>query len=115
MVSVNDTLSTEIKFCDKMKECGHECDGIRGEPSCLPCMNVEHKAQSVVEQLAREFKALSTDMCEICFDDLGEAPGVIMCKSNHVYHAHCIKLYLETAYSTLNITFGWMVCPGCKQ
>ena len=39
----------QIRYCNKIKECGHECDGIRGEPECLPCISEECKAPSIVE------------------------------------------------------------------
>lgn len=39
----------EFKYCNKMKNCGHECDGIKGEPECIPCMSEECAAPSIVE------------------------------------------------------------------
>ena len=26
-------------FCNKEKECGHLCKGVKGESECLPCLN----------------------------------------------------------------------------
>ena len=27
-------------FCNKEKECGHQCKGVAGESECLPCLNL---------------------------------------------------------------------------
>ena len=28
-------------FCNIFKNCGHQCDGLKGEPVCLPCLYPE--------------------------------------------------------------------------
>ena len=33
----------EIRFCHKVKSCGHKCMGCRGETACLPCLEPECK------------------------------------------------------------------------
>ena len=32
----------------------------------------------------------------------------------HVFHAKCIKDYIEAGWTTLNITFSFLNCPACK-
>ena len=38
-----------INYCNKIKQCGHNCDGIKGEPECIPCMSEECKAETMIE------------------------------------------------------------------
>ena len=30
-----------FQFCDKVKDCGHNCKGVAGESECLPCLKTE--------------------------------------------------------------------------
>ena len=76
----------KLRFCDIVKPCGHNCDGVRGEEKCLPCMSDECKAATAAEQVRRQFKYTESDNCEICMESLGEAPCIQVCKK-HVFHA----------------------------
>ena len=42
---------TEMNFCNKVKSCGHECDGVKGEHKCLPCLHPDCGADNVAAQL----------------------------------------------------------------
>ena len=97
-----------------MKSCGHNCDGIRGEQHCLPCMSTECQADSIIEQLQRDFKACETDLCGICIEELGAEPCVRVCET-HVFHGQCIYDYVEKGCTSLNITFNFLNCPTCKK
>jgi hypothetical protein len=49
--------------CDKMLQCGHACQGFKGEPKCLPCLNpecVEKNPSLTLDQNCDEF-------CTICY------------------------------------------------
>ena len=36
-------------YCNKVLGCGHECDGIRDEPECLPCLHPDCGAETAAE------------------------------------------------------------------
>ena len=77
-------------------------------------MSEECKADCAAAQARREFTAHENELCGICMYELGEAPCVRVCKSNHVFHGECIKELLERGYTTLNITWNYLDCPSCK-
>ena len=56
----------EIQFCNKLHECGHNCDGIKGETECLPCMSTACCAPNMAEQLKREMPEWEESPCAIC-------------------------------------------------
>ena len=110
-----ETTIEKISFCNKIiEECGHNCYGIKGEAKCLPCLSDDHKADSVIEQLLKDFNSIESDLCGICLEELGEFACVRICEK-HALHGTCMKEYLLAGYSTLNITFGWMSCPNCRK
>ena len=101
-------------YCNKVLGCGHECDGIRDEPECLPCLHPDCGAQTAAEALKREIACTIDDACGICFAGLSEAPCVRVCK-NHIFHASCVKVLLESGWSTMSISFSFLNCPTCKN
>ena len=66
-------------YCNKMKECGHECDGIRDEPECLPCLHKDCGASTQIEALRRKISCTVESECGICFASLAEAPCIRVC------------------------------------
>ena len=38
-----------IRYCNALKDCGHNCDGVKGETECLPCMNKDCTAETYAE------------------------------------------------------------------
>ena len=106
---------SEFQFCNKMKDCGHECDGVRGEHTCIPCLHPDCGAENVADQLKREIPATSADECSICcFAILADAPCVRVC-NNHVFHAKCVKTLIDNKWNTLRISFAFLDCPACKK
>lgn len=101
-------------YCNRVKECGHECDGVRDEPVCLPCLQPECAASSVAEALKRDIHVTLEDECGICFAALGVAPCLRVC-THHVFHASCIKVLIESRWTTKSITFSHLNCPTCKE
>mmetsp|Transcript_18310 Transcript_18310/g.22829 ORF Transcript_18310/g.22829 Transcript_18310/m.22829 type:complete len:84 (+) Transcript_18310:51-302(+) len=75
-----------IKYCNILKSCGHECDGIQGESKCLPCIREDCMAENVAEQIKRDFKAYEHELCGICIVELGDAPCIQVCSAHHVFH-----------------------------
>ena len=101
-------------YCNKVKECGHECDGVRGEPVCMPCLHVDCGAETAAEALLREISVTNDDECGICFAGLSVAPCLQVCK-NHVFHASCVRLLIESRWTTMSISFAYLGCPTCKK
>ena len=33
-------LDGGLPFCNKMKDCGHKCEGVKDEDECLPCLRL---------------------------------------------------------------------------
>ena len=96
-----------IEKCQKcVKACGHTCNGVHGEESCLPCLDPDCRA--LCQQNCE-------DTCTICFDkDLKEEACVqLLC--GHVFHANCMLKHLKQKWKTLNINFSYLACPTCKQ
>ena len=79
----------EFRFCNKMKDCGHECDGVFGESECLPCLHEDCGAENIAEAILRDISQTKNDLCSICFEELGARPCVRVCQ-NHIFHANCI-------------------------
>ena len=104
------TLSLDLNFCGKIKDCGHACKGVPNEEECLPCMNpqcledagavAEIQPQDLMDMSPEQIQALqrkpsiknknTEENCNICHTDpLGAKPMIILgCR--HVYHANCV-------------------------
>ena len=74
----------KIFFCRKIKNCKHACTGVKGETTCLPCL--EPECIPVNSRLPAK-----SELCSICYtSELSEEPCVqIGC--GHVYHADCVR------------------------
>ena len=49
MVEAIPTQDCNIARCNKLKDCAHNCYGVKGEHKCLPCLSEECAAESVIE------------------------------------------------------------------
>ncbi|KAG0414124.1 hypothetical protein HPB47_008717, partial [Ixodes persulcatus] len=92
--------------CSKTHLCGHLCNGIRGEASCLPCL---HGCGT-----ARGLRQDADDMCMICFSEALSCAPAIQLTCGHVFHYHCCKTVLSRSWSGPRITFSFSLCPICK-
>lgn len=97
-----------------MKDCGHECDGIWGEPECLPCLHVDCGPKNAAQAITRVISVTKVDLCGICLAEYGDSPCIRVC-TNHIFHANCILRMLEAKWTTMSITFAFICCPACKK
>ncbi|XP_041356631.1 E3 ubiquitin-protein ligase MYCBP2-like isoform X3 [Gigantopelta aegis] len=95
--------------CIKILPCGHSCGGIKNEEKCLPCL---HRCQSCDQKSLRQD---ADDMCMICFTEALSAAPAIHLKCGHVFHLHCCRKILEKKWVGPRITFGFSLCPICKD
>ncbi|XP_077518796.1 MYC binding protein highwire isoform X2 [Amblyomma americanum] len=92
--------------CSKTHPCGHLCNGIRGETTCLPCLHGCAGAKGLRQD--------ADDMCMICFSEALSCAPAIQLSCGHVFHYHCCKTVLSRSWSGPRITFGFSLCPICK-
>lgn len=91
--------------CTKMLDCGHACGGIRGEETCLPCLQCADDDGLFVD---------ADDFCSICWtDNLGAAPCIRM-DCGHVFHSECVHALIGRRWPGPSITFTFADCPCCK-
>lgn len=95
--------------CTKILPCGHTCGGIKNEESCLPCL---HRCPAPNQQMLKQD---ADDMCMICFTEALSAAPAIQLKCAHVFHLHCTKNVLSRKWIGPRITFGFSLCPICKD
>lgn len=108
-------LAGGLPFCNKPKDCGCKCAGVKDEEECLPCL----KPQCVNggDGAAASASNLPThdELCSICYTcELREEPSVQL-TCGHVFHANCVIELLKHKWTTLRITFAFMNCPACKS
>ena len=86
--------------------CHHQCDGIKGEKVCLPCL-VPDCAQNTSRTSNESF-------CNICWvEGLGQAPCIqLVC--GHVFHFTCMQTKLGKGWPSARITFHFLSCPLCN-
>ncbi|XP_062580615.1 E3 ubiquitin-protein ligase MYCBP2-like [Saccostrea cucullata] len=94
--------------CQKVLACGHQCGGIANEEECLPCL---HNCPPYQDKLKQD----ADDMCMICFTEALSAAPAIQLKCKHVFHLHCSRNILEKRWVGPRITFGFSLCPICKN
>lgn len=94
--------------CSKTHPCGHPCGGVKNEDSCLPCLHGCDKNTGCLKQDA-------DDMCMICFTEALSAAPAIQLDCTHVFHLQCTRRVLENRWLGPRITFGFMLCPICKN
>lgn len=62
--------SDNLFFCRKVKNCKHQCTGVKGESKCLPCL--EPGCIPAKSRLPEK-----TELCSICYTcELAEEPSV---------------------------------------
>ncbi|CAN8006354.1 unnamed protein product, partial [Ixodes hexagonus] len=102
----SDCREHAVNACSKTHACGHLCNGIRGEVTCLPCL---HGCGT-----ARGLRQDADDMCMICFSEALSCAPAIQLSCGHVFHYHCCKTVLSRSWSGPRITFSFSLCPICK-
>ncbi|KAH8041514.1 hypothetical protein HPB51_016959 [Rhipicephalus microplus] len=93
--------------CSKVHPCGHLCNGIRNETTCLPCLHGCGAAKGLRQD--------ADDMCMICFSEALSCAPAVQLSCGHVFHYHCCKTVLSRGWSGPRITFGFSLCPICKR
>ena len=94
--------------CEKVKACGHNCKGFRGEKKCLPCLHEDCAAQSKLENLP---DVNDDSYCTICnTSGMGSEPCVLL-ECRHVYHLNCLLKNLNKKSVTPRIVFNFLNCP----
>ncbi|XP_077200061.1 E3 ubiquitin-protein ligase MYCBP2 isoform X16 [Paroedura picta] len=94
--------------CSKTHPCGHPCGGVKNEEHCLPCLHGCDKSATTLKQDA-------DDMCMICFTEALSAAPAIQLDCSHIFHLQCCCRVLENKWLGPRITFGFMLCPICKN
>ena len=92
--------------CLKVHSCGHACDGLRDEETCLPCLHGCDTGAKLTQD--------RDDECMMCYSgSLSEAPCLRL-KCGHVFHLHCVQRLLDVGYSGPRIDFKFCQCPICR-
>ncbi|XP_048349653.1 E3 ubiquitin-protein ligase MYCBP2 isoform X14 [Sphaerodactylus townsendi] len=94
--------------CSRTHPCGHPCGGVRNEEHCMPCLHGCDKSATTLKQDA-------DDMCMICFTEALSAAPAIQLDCSHIFHLQCCCRVLENKWLGPRITFGFMLCPICKN
>eukprot|EP01062_Namystynia_karyoxenos_P043120 TRINITY_DN3156_c0_g2_i1.p1 TRINITY_DN3156_c0_g2~~TRINITY_DN3156_c0_g2_i1.p1 ORF type:complete len:929 (+),score=271.75 TRINITY_DN3156_c0_g2_i1:59-2788(+) len=94
--------------CTSTLPCGHPCNGVLGERTCLPCL---HPDCSAHPRDAPE----GDDLCSICWtDSLSSAPCVRL-ECGHIVHFRCVFEKLDSGWPSSRISFSFMNCGVCAQ
>ena len=106
---VNAAEGPMIPLCTKQLTCGHQCNGVKNEHSCPPCLDPACAPNHYKGGVNAD------DMCRICYTyELGaEACSRLSC--GHIYHTNCLINQLKAKWSTLYYTWRFMNCPECNQ
>lgn len=105
-VTCADCREHAANACSKTHPCGHLCNGIRSETTCLPCLHGCGAAKGLRQD--------ADDMCMICFSEALSCAPAVQLSCGHVFHYHCCKTVLSRGWSGPRITFGFSLCPICK-
>ncbi|KAL1432940.1 hypothetical protein MTO96_001928 [Rhipicephalus appendiculatus] len=106
-VTCADCREHAANACSKTHPCGHLCNGIRNETTCLPCLHGCGAAKGLRQD--------ADDMCMICFSEALSCAPAVQLSCGHVFHYHCCKTVLSRGWSGPRITFGFSLCPICKD
>eukprot|EP01133_Synstelium_polycarpum_P011629 gene11629-13579_t len=97
--------------CIKCHPCGHQCDGVRDEEVCLPCL---HGCRKEIVPQTKKLSQDCDDFCLICWTEtLSEAPSIQL-ECGHIFHHECTRQLLERRWNGSRITLGFSKCPICK-
>ena len=92
--------------CARVHACSHQCDGIRDERVCLPCLTASCSLNTS--------KTTREEFCSICWTEtLGQAP-CIQLSCTHVFHLSCMLTKLSKGWPSARITFYFLQCPLCN-
>ena len=119
--------------------CHHQCDGIKGEKVCLPCLVAD--CPQNVSRVSREdwcnicwyphhaaftpshspmaactalLTVLMSMVCPLCRTEmLGQAP-CLQLQCGHVFHLTCMGTKLGKGWPSARITFHFLSCPLCN-
>ena len=84
-------LAGGLPFCNKPKECGHKCAGVKHEEKCLPCLKPECATRGDSSSAEKINLPSHNEVCNICFTgELREEPSIQL-GCGHIFHAKCIK------------------------
>ncbi|XP_062580608.1 E3 ubiquitin-protein ligase MYCBP2-like [Saccostrea cucullata] len=100
VVSRTETFST----CQRPLPCGHYCGGVANEVSCAPCM----------VRGCQDHNYHGDGHCPVCTEPWTSKP-VIQIVCGHVFHSECMRQMLTNRWHGSRITFGFMLCPLCKN
>ena len=93
--------------CYNVHSCTHQCDGIKGEKPCLPCLESDCPLNTS--------KTSKGDYCNICYvESLGQAPCIQLACS-HVFHLTCMQTKISKGWPSARITFYFLNCPLCNS
>uniref|UniRef100_T1JCF5 RCR-type E3 ubiquitin transferase n=1 Tax=Strigamia maritima TaxID=126957 RepID=T1JCF5_STRMM len=93
--------------CSKILSCSHMCGGINNESICLPCLHGCSGDASLKQD--------ADDMCMVCFTEALACAPAIQLRCGHVFHLHCCRNVLTKRWAGPRITFGFSLCPICKE
>jgi len=90
--------------CTSILQCGHPCQGIRGESHHLPCM----KCREDLDE---------NEFCPVCYvESLKDAPCIQSTgKCKHIFHLKCVVDRINAGYNGARINFKFITCPLCNQ
>ncbi|CAD8076897.1 unnamed protein product [Paramecium primaurelia] len=87
------------KLCQKTLDCGHNCNGVKGEEClCLRCSKQE-----------------PDDYCNMCFTEALKSAPCIKTECGHIFHEECIMKKLDAKWNGPRIVFQYCTCPLCKK
>lgn len=104
--STADCVELAKSLCTRTLPCGHACNGVRDEATCLPCLRGCSK--DVVKMDA-------DDQCPICFTSSLSDEPCIRLDCAHVFHYRCVQRLLTNRWTGPRIVFGFCRCSVCSQ
>ena len=64
--------------------------------------------------MCEEGAELDDELCTICYTSELSSEQCVTLKCGHRFHLGCVRQLLGHKWSTLRISFGFMLCPQCK-
>ena len=99
------------KTCEKVKNCGHPCNGFKEEAACMPCLHQDCVKQNDVPTLG-----INDDTyCPFCFTECLRYGPCVQLKCKHIFHADCISEKIKRKWDpTQPINCNFIDCPACN-